>query len=361
MVSVREFTAIAKHTTVALFSIQEEITDMSDTKSEKPSLEHLWKKNGVWRPSDFLRSFLIQAKRRYPQPASADEAPWPNDDSGVAQNLTYLFPGHSLKMSHILCSVLGDHDSLHYLSQARELTIVDLASGPGMASIATVDFLLQVLKARLLNRNAPLYISFLLNDLKSACLEAAIENVKLVSKLLASERQPLRVGHVETFEGSLTGILPFLDHERTTFDLLCFANAFDLVLIHGERVLEDDPTSSDPIARARPCDRPAILADFFQQLGSHANPYFSRALFLQEWRYSPLMPIALPSRNLKVIRTRVIQEVLRPDVPDETMSVRFCYCGCRYAFATDRFPPKQELQSLPALEDAPSYFMEQIE
>jgi len=332
---------------------------MIETKSEKSSLEKIWKEGGVWYLSAFLRAFLTQAKARYPRPASSEGAPWPSDEEGVAQNLTYLFPGHVLKLNKILCPILGDDESLHYLSQAREFTIVDLACGPGMASIATVDFLLQLLKSGILQRKTCLDLSFILNDLKTACLEAALENLNLVRKLLASEGQPLHIGRVDSFKGSLMEIQPFLERQRKTFDLLCFANAFDHVLIYGERVLEDDPTSSDPIARARPCDRPAMLADFFQQLGTHANPFFSRALFLQEWRYSPLMPIALPSRELKVVRTRMIQEVLRPDVEEKTMPVRFCYSGCRYAFAQNYFPPRQELQSLPTLEDVTSYFMDE--
>lgn len=98
---------------------------------------------------------------------------------------------------------------------------------------------------------------------------------------------------------------------------------------------------------------------FLQQLGAYANPFFSRALFLQEWRYSPLMPITLPSRDLKVPWTRMVQEVLRPDVEAKTMPMRFCYCGCRYAFTQNWFRPKQEPQSLPTLEDATSYFMDE--
>ncbi|KPL09158.1 hypothetical protein AMJ85_07115 [candidate division BRC1 bacterium SM23_51] len=333
----------------------------TDKKQATALLEQIWKRNGAWRLSSFVQRLLLKARAKYPKPTSSEKAPWPSDHEGVAQNLTYLFPGHVMKLSKVLCPILGDNESLHYLSQTREFTVVDLACGAGMASIATIDFLLQLLKAGFLKRSAPLTVAFILNDLKSACLDAATYMLNLAESLVNESNQPLRVGLTESLKGSVTEIRSHLEHSRRPFDFLAFANAFDHVLIYGERVLEENPGTTDAIALARPCDRPALLADFFAQIGAYSNPYFSRALFLQEWRYSPLMPIALPSRELKVIRTRMIQEVVRPDVEEKAMPVRFCYCGCRYGFARDRHPITPELQPLPSLEDATSYFMEEEE
>lgn len=228
-----------------------------------------------------------------------------------------------------------------------------------MASVATVDFLYQILRSGVLSRVTPLTVSFILNDLKPACVRAALRILQIVARKVGASGLPLRIGPVEGFVGSIMETLPHLQRAgRPTFDLVCFSNAFDHVLIYGEEALKENPSCADPIASARPCDRPSLLAGFFAALGRYANPAFSRALFLQEWRYSPLMPIALPSRDLKVIRTRMIQRVYRPDIEGETMPVRFCYCGCRYGFPQDRFCPELQLLPLPGLDEAESYFSE---
>lgn len=54
------------------------------------------------------------------------KAAWPEDEEGIAQNLTYFFTGHSLKMNKIFCAVLGDEGSINYLSFSRRNDIVPI-------------------------------------------------------------------------------------------------------------------------------------------------------------------------------------------------------------------------------------------
>lgn len=327
--------------------------------TDSRAFEQLWVRDGAWRLSPFVLDILREAKRFYPRAAERGNAPWPSDDESIGQNLTYLFPGHLMKISKVYCRLLGDEQSLNHLTEANQLTVVDLACGPAMASVATIDYLVQLLRSGLLTRRTPLTVSIVLNDLKPACVRAASRILRITKRLVASSGVPLRIGSIESFVGSVLEVAPlFQRSSRSVFHLLCFSNAFDHVLIYGEEALKENPSCSDPIASARPCDRPALLADFFVTLGRYVDPAFSRALFLQEWRYSPLIPIALPSRDLKVIRTRMTQGVYRPDVQEETMPVRFCYCGCQYGYPPDRFSPTPQLLPLPVFDEVESYFTE---
>ena len=115
---------------------------------------------------------------------------------------------------------------------------------------------------------------------------------------------------------------------------------------------------SDPIASASPCNRPALLAGLFQQLGAHANPLFSRAVLMQESRHCHLISVALPDRDLKVTHTWMTQETDRPDVATPTMNVRFAYCGYRYGFSRESLSAVQEMLPLPVGDPSAVHYAE---
>ena len=320
---------------------------MSEQASRQNMLENLWMQEGVWRRSTFARDFLKRARAQYPIPQNGSKAAWPEDEEGIAQNLSYFFTGHLLKINKILCTLLGDEESINYLSQAREITVIDMACGAGMASVGLIDFIQQAMKDGIIQREAPLTVHFVLNDLNEPCVAAARKSIELVRQMLASKDRQLHIGSVHGYTGSVSGIVPFIKETQTrAFDLYFFCNAFDHVLMYGHKALEKDPQCSDPIAHARPCDRPALLAKLFQQLGTYANPYFSRNVLMQESRHCHLISVALPDRELKVTHTWMNQETDRPDVETPTMNVRFGYCGCKYGFSNRNFSSTPELQPL---------------
>jgi hypothetical protein len=57
----------------------------------------------------------------------------------------------------------------------------------------------------------------------------------------------------------------------------------------------------------------------------------------------------------------MIQKVVRPDVEETTMPVRFCYCACRYGFAREQLSATQQLQPLPTLEDVAGHFSDELD
>ena len=73
---------------------------MSDNSLNFKSLEDCWMKEGVWRRTAFVRDYLKCARAKYPPPPqNSSKAAWPEDEEGIAQNPTYFFTGHLLKIN----------------------------------------------------------------------------------------------------------------------------------------------------------------------------------------------------------------------------------------------------------------------
>jgi hypothetical protein len=233
---------------------------------------------------------------------------------------------------------MEDEDALTFLSEAKEITILDIACGAGTASIGVVDFILQQFKAGIISRKTPLTLSFIFNDIEPNCVRAAKNHFIIVNDLLSECKSCVKIGTIESCAASISDVIPFLKNKSKLkqFNLMVMAHPFDPILYHAEKALEVDPGCKDPLIHARPCDRPKILGDFYIELGKCADPYFSRALLVQENRYSPLLPICLPSGDLKVIRALMEQEAMRPDCPANTMKVPFAYCGFGYGYPNRR-------------------------
>jgi len=314
--------------------------------TNQTKLQNLWMREGVWYRSPFVQDFLKRARAQYPAPQNGNKAAWPDDEEGIGQNLAYFFTGNLLKIDKILCSLLSDQEAVDYLSQAREITVLDMACGAGTASVGFVDFIDRALNGGVIQRQTPLTISFLVNDLNEPCVAAARKSLDLVQRILHTRNRNILIGSVRPIAGSVSEVETYLRDSSAQFDLLFLCNAFDQILVYGNRVTEKNPHSVDPIARAQPCDRPALLASLFQKLGAFANTYFSRVVLLQESRHYSLISVALPDRSLKLTRTWMVQETDRPDVEKPTMNVRFGYCGCRYGFSNQKFSPTPELQPL---------------
>jgi len=333
---------------------------MENKLLNKTKLDHLWLRDGVWYFSDFIRNFRKRVLKEYPDAEWTTRAKEPQDLSTIAQNLIYLFPGHVLKISKALSTVLADEEALTFLSQTREIVILDLACGAGTASIGVLDFILQLLKGKIIERKIPLRISVILNDIEPNCVKASQRHFGILGELLRNYNVPLTVGTIETCSASISNVLSFLKTQSSLrkFHFMVMAHPFDPILYHAEKALEIDPQCSDPIVHARPCDRPGILGDFYMNLGESADPYFSRALLVQENRYCPLLPICVPSSDLKVIRTCMEQEALRPDCPTKTLAVPFGYCAFKYAFNPKNLTRYPSPQPLPHMSEMQNFFQE---
>jgi hypothetical protein len=324
---------------------------MIEKRKTKEMIKTIWMKDGIWRFSAFIREFRHRALRKFPKVDWTSKAKEPQDKNTIAQNLIYLFPSHLLKISKALSSILSDEESMDFLSSSKELVIIDLACGPGTAGIGVLDFILQLVLKGIIIRKTPLKISVILNDIQPNCTKAAKSNYYLLKEMLPEYSSNIQIEKVEICNASITEVLSYYKSKKSNqkFNLMVMAHPFDPILYHAEKVLEIDPDCKDPIVHARPCDRPGILGDFYMKLGAFSDPYFSRALLVQENRYSPLLPICIPSRDLKVIRTNMEQVAIRPDCIKKTMKVPFAYCAFKYAYKKNtcsRYPVPQPLPHL---------------
>jgi hypothetical protein len=152
----------------------------------------------------------------------------------------------------------------------------------------------------------------------------------LLNTILSDKAYPIQIRVAGSHHGSVSEVPAYLQANRLQFDILCFTNAFDHVLIYADIVKAEDKAGNDKIADAKPCERPALLAQLLTNLGRYATPYLSRGILLQEWAHAALVPVSLPNSELEIHKTRIVHETLRPDVEEETMSVRFAYCGFKY-------------------------------
>jgi hypothetical protein len=331
-----------------------------DLKYLKP--ENLWIKDGVWHFSKFIRDFRTKVLKYYPDEQWTTKAKEPQDVNTIAQNLIYLFPGHVLKIPKALYTVFEDEEAMTFLSETDKIVILDLACGAGTASIGVVDFILQQLKEGTISRKSPLKLSFIFNDIEPNCVKSTKKHFGIINDLLSEHKDFLRIGTIETCAASISEVISFLKNKSKLkrFNLMVMAHPFDPILYHAERALEVDPDCKDPLIHARPCDRPKILGDFYIELGRCADPYFSRALLVQENRYCPLLPICLPSKDLKVIRALMIQEAMRPDCPTDTMKVPFGYCGFEYGYPAKRVSRYPVPQPLSHMEDMQNCFEESV-
>lgn len=301
---------------------------------DNEKLYSIWKKDGIWNLSDLMTNFRSRILKIYPRSDSPENAQHPSDRESIGKNIEYLFPSHVMKIQKALCTMICDKESFDYFSQTGNITILDLACGAGTASFAFVDFIIGLIKQGFVQRKYTLSIKIVFQDIEMNCVQSAENHAKILNDSLRQQSNVFQISAEDSLPCSLIETLKLINNSRIRFfDLILFSNAFDQVLIHGEKALEIIPACSDPIAHARPCDRPAILGDFWNSLGRYANPYFSRVLLLQENRYSPLMPISLPSQGLKVIRTSMIQKTIRPDYSGETMIVPFAFCGYKYCYS----------------------------
>ena len=336
---------------------------MSKEKTREDEIKSLWLREGVWKFSNLIRKFRKIALKKYPTVEWTPKAKEPQDTDTISQNLIYLFPGHILKISKSLSTAMSDDESIDFLSRTNEYKILDLACGIGTAGIGVIDFLVRLISNKIVKRENPLKVSVILNDIQPNCTKAAKSNLTILRKLIQRFTSHLRLGDIEICNASISEVLNYLSGKSKIekFNLMVMAHPFDPILYHAEKALEVNPECTDPIVHARPCDRPGILGDFYMRLGEFADPYYSRSLLVQENRYSPLLPICLPTGNLKVIRTYMEQEALRPDCPTETMKVPFAYCAYKYSYSTEGFSRYPITQPLPHMEDMKNCFEEGVD
>jgi hypothetical protein len=130
--------------------------------------------NNIWDLTDAVRSALRYQINQLPRRrVSESETRYPTTPAGMRSFLETFFTRHYFQVQNSLIKYLVSEDALSILRE-RELRILDIGSGPAVASLAITDMLALVLKqlndaGSWLGRGR-LRLIYVLNDTAGICL-----------------------------------------------------------------------------------------------------------------------------------------------------------------------------------------------
>ena len=130
--------------------------------------------NNVWDLTDAVRSVLRYQINQLPRRrVSESETRYPTTPAGMRSFLETFFTRHYFQVQNSLIKYLVSEDALSILRE-RQLRILDIGSGPAVASLAITDMLALVLKqlndaGSWLGRGR-LRLIYVLNDTAGICL-----------------------------------------------------------------------------------------------------------------------------------------------------------------------------------------------
>ncbi len=124
--------------------------------------------NGVWKISDDLERILNRQINRFPKRETNDEETrYPEDKASMGAFLDKFFPRHYFQVQNSIIEYMTS-DEFVDLIKTGTLNILDIGSGPAVASLAITDILVGVLKTLELNKMVS--INYILNDPINICL-----------------------------------------------------------------------------------------------------------------------------------------------------------------------------------------------
>jgi len=130
--------------------------------------------DGVLQLTDVMKSVLIRQISQLPQRTVSDnETRYPTTPSGMRAFLDIFFTRHFLQIQNSLLDYMVPFDFLEIV-RSGHLKILDIGSGPAVASLAITDFLAYILDYLVHNGEFPkhrmLKITYVLNDTAAICL-----------------------------------------------------------------------------------------------------------------------------------------------------------------------------------------------
>ncbi len=124
--------------------------------------------NGVWKISDDLERILNRQINRFPKRETNDEETrYPEDKASMGAFLDKFFPRHYFQVQNSIIEYMTS-DEFVDLIKTGTVNILDIGSGPAVASLAITDILVGVLKTLELNKMVS--INYILNDPINICL-----------------------------------------------------------------------------------------------------------------------------------------------------------------------------------------------
>lgn len=227
--------------------------------------------DGIYELGDSVRSALDQEIACLPiDNVSEHETRYPTDATSMRAFLEVFFTRHLFQVQNSLTDYAISTD-FHQAIRSGPLRILDIGSGPAVASQALIDIVNRMMggaDSAIAQRRDPLHMSHVLNDTSSTCLMTGKH--MLAACLQSSNRAPFPGSRPQIF----TLLTAFPGNLHQIRHLASFLGGFDLVILSYvlRPLIEDGNLAS--IARGvntlegfcKPHGRMLIIQDKFQEL-----------------------------------------------------------------------------------------------
>jgi len=186
--------------------------------------------DGIWKLTDVMKSVLRRQISQLPKrTVSENETRYPTTPSGMRAFLDVFFARHFLQVQNSLLDYIVSWDFLDIVSSGH-LRILDIGSGPAVASLAITDLLTCILEY-LINigkypKHGILKITYVLNDTETICLGAGRHMLSRYFKIKNAHQD--RVINSQTM--SINNAFPInmrqlrrIKHNIGAFDIITFS------------------------------------------------------------------------------------------------------------------------------------------
>ena len=128
--------------------------------------------DGVWKYSNQMNSIYQMAIRKFPlREASEDEERYPTTQNGMGAYLDKFFARHYFQVQDSLLDYMTSDSFLDIISNGY-INILDIGSGPAVASLAIADLIRCITEVlyEIKIVDPKVFLSFVLNDTSDICL-----------------------------------------------------------------------------------------------------------------------------------------------------------------------------------------------
>jgi len=126
--------------------------------------------NDIWQLTPLIENILKRQLLKLPKrEVSQVEQRYPTLPSGMRAFLDKFYARHYFQVQNSLFDYLTSQEFLEVINSGK-LQILDIGSGPAVASLAITDFIFQLFHNISGYKRKPLEITYVLNDTSDICL-----------------------------------------------------------------------------------------------------------------------------------------------------------------------------------------------
>lgn len=186
--------------------------------------------DGVWHLTDVMKSVLRHQISQLPKRTISDnETRYPNTPSGMRAFLEVFFTRHFLQIQNSLLDYIVSRDFLEIVSSGN-IQILDVGSGPAVASLAITDLLSCILNYLVDTGKYPkhriLKVNYVFNDTEAICLGTGIRMLSNYLKIQKSYHGRIINSHTVSINRAFPDNMRQLQrikHNIGAFDIVTFS------------------------------------------------------------------------------------------------------------------------------------------